>query len=396
MQPPNTTLRPSVPSDGSGVEARADAPAPGSDTYRVGDRVRYVPTGKVGSIVQVRDGGRRVEVIFGVGRAPVECDGIDLAFIEPRALSAIEDPRTPLGSVVRYPEPPPSRFASELDVATAPAAVTRWVDSIEEASRLYAVYVMALGRDDLAAKYETRRAYDEHCAASDLDRANTADALLVLHTTKLERAEKEAQRSRLAVATARERIAALEADNARMAAALRELRADADAVAANSYTVTVRALAREAVRRVDKALGGNDASTPETTRDSRQAQSEAIPADHSEAEARGAEAAAGGVAIREDSFVPDSEMDGVRQRDLIGQRLAASGAVTRTEDGFDVAELNCRNPGRFRVWRGEDGRVRCSCIGSQLSVAARYQCEHIRAVKHFLDGLYKESEADHA
>src|ERR1044071_9077215 len=66
--------------------------------------------------------------------------------------------------------------------------------------------------------------------------------------------------------------------------------------------------------------------------------------------------------------------------------IAAMGMVERDYEGFNVTSPGIKKE-TFRVWRDEDGRVRCSCTDYEEHVEAepRYRCEHILAVKFHLE-----------
>ncbi|HEY9232400.1 MAG TPA: Rad52/Rad22 family DNA repair protein [Blastocatellia bacterium] len=66
--------------------------------------------------------------------------------------------------------------------------------------------------------------------------------------------------------------------------------------------------------------------------------------------------------------------------------IAAMGMVERDYEGFNVTSPGIRKE-TFRVWRDEEGRVRCSCADYEARVEAepRYRCEHILAVKFHLE-----------
>jgi Rad52/22 family double-strand break repair protein len=66
--------------------------------------------------------------------------------------------------------------------------------------------------------------------------------------------------------------------------------------------------------------------------------------------------------------------------------IAAMGMVERDYEGFNVSSPGIRKE-TFRVWRDEDGRVRCSCADYEAHVESepRYRCEHILAVKFHLE-----------
>src|SRR5205085_8822682 len=86
--------------------------------------------------------------------------------------------------------------------------------------------------------------------------------------------------------------------------------------------------------------------------------------------------------------------------------IAAMGMVERDYEGFNVTSPGIKKE-TFRVWRDEEGRVRCSCADyeAHVEVEPRYRCEHILAVKFHLEppdevineaqpGI-EESDADH-
>jgi hypothetical protein len=79
----------------------------------------------------------------------------------------------------------------------------------------------------------------------------------------------------------------------------------------------------------------------------------------------------------------DTDKDAVK-RDKKGRALAAMGNVARTDDGFEVTTAGRRREA-LRVWRDADGRVKCSCAEFQGSDEPRYRCEHILAVKYYLE-----------
>ena len=66
--------------------------------------------------------------------------------------------------------------------------------------------------------------------------------------------------------------------------------------------------------------------------------------------------------------------------------LAAMGMVERDYDGFNVSSPGVKKE-VYRVWRDETGRARCSCPDYQAQTATtpRYRCEHILAVKFYLE-----------
>jgi hypothetical protein len=85
------------------------------------------------------------------------------------------------------------------------------------------------------------------------------------------------------------------------------------------------------------------------------------------------------------------------RRDRKARALAAMGHVTRTDEGFDVTTSGL-TPATLRVWRDVDGRVRCSCPDFAEAGSSTFRCEHILAVKHYLEGTEApgESEGDDA
>lgn len=77
------------------------------------------------------------------------------------------------------------------------------------------------------------------------------------------------------------------------------------------------------------------------------------------------------------------EIDPIRNR--LGQEIAALCAVRRACDYFKVTPPSfSESPPSFKVWRDNEGRVRCSCDDYVASDEAAFRCEHILAVKHFL------------
>jgi len=66
--------------------------------------------------------------------------------------------------------------------------------------------------------------------------------------------------------------------------------------------------------------------------------------------------------------------------------IAAMGMVERDYEGFNVTSPGISKE-TFRVWRDEDGRVRCSCADYEAHIERepRYRCEHILAVKFHLE-----------
>jgi hypothetical protein len=81
--------------------------------------------------------------------------------------------------------------------------------------------------------------------------------------------------------------------------------------------------------------------------------------------------------------IETAERDGVR-RDKKGRALAAMGHVSRTDDGFEVTTSGRRRE-THRVWRDLEGRVRCACPEFGENEDPRFRCEHILAVKYYLE-----------
>jgi hypothetical protein len=72
------------------------------------------------------------------------------------------------------------------------------------------------------------------------------------------------------------------------------------------------------------------------------------------------------------------------RRDKKGRALAAMGHVGRTDDGFEVTTTG-RRPETMKVWRDVEGRVRCSCAEFAAADEPKFRCEHILAVKYYLE-----------
>lgn len=66
--------------------------------------------------------------------------------------------------------------------------------------------------------------------------------------------------------------------------------------------------------------------------------------------------------------------------------IAAMGMIERDYDGFNVVSPGVKKE-TYRVWRDEEGRVRCNCPDYRERSAdePRFRCEHILAVKFHLD-----------
>ncbi|HEX8733895.1 MAG TPA: Rad52/Rad22 family DNA repair protein [Pyrinomonadaceae bacterium] len=88
-----------------------------------------------------------------------------------------------------------------------------------------------------------------------------------------------------------------------------------------------------------------------------------------------------------------AEKNSTDRREKRAQSIAAMGLVNREGDRFRVSTPSLR--GRqtsFEVWRDNTGKIRCTCLEFEESVAsdAGFRCEHILAVKYSL--LAKNSE----
>lgn len=81
------------------------------------------------------------------------------------------------------------------------------------------------------------------------------------------------------------------------------------------------------------------------------------------------------------------------RRDKRGRALAAMGHVARTDDGFEVTTAGRRRE-TFRVWRDETGRVQCTCSDFVSAAEARFRCEHILAVKYYIEPPIEEVVGD--
>jgi hypothetical protein len=66
--------------------------------------------------------------------------------------------------------------------------------------------------------------------------------------------------------------------------------------------------------------------------------------------------------------------------------IAAMGMVARDYEGFNVVSPGVKKE-TFRVWRDEEGRIRCSCpeFDNRFEQEPRFRCEHIFAVKFHLE-----------
>ncbi|HKG23269.1 MAG TPA: SWIM zinc finger family protein, partial [Blastocatellia bacterium] len=72
--------------------------------------------------------------------------------------------------------------------------------------------------------------------------------------------------------------------------------------------------------------------------------------------------------------------------------IAAMGLIERDYEGFKVMSPGIRKES-FRIWRDEEGRVRCSCpeFEEKSGQEARFRCEHILAVKFHLEPPAEET-----
>lgn len=66
--------------------------------------------------------------------------------------------------------------------------------------------------------------------------------------------------------------------------------------------------------------------------------------------------------------------------------MVEMGLIHREDNGFNIKSLH-RSSEVFRVWRDDKGRVRCSCPDFEQygQEDPRFRCEHILAVKYFLE-----------
>jgi hypothetical protein len=73
--------------------------------------------------------------------------------------------------------------------------------------------------------------------------------------------------------------------------------------------------------------------------------------------------------------------------------IAAMGLVGRDYEGFNVTSPGFRKE-TFRIWKDEEGRVKCSCAEFQERITSepRFRCEHILAVKFHLDATEDDLE----
>jgi hypothetical protein len=73
--------------------------------------------------------------------------------------------------------------------------------------------------------------------------------------------------------------------------------------------------------------------------------------------------------------------------------IAAMGLVGRDYEGFNVTSPGFRKE-TFRIWKDDEGRVKCSCAEFQERVAdePKFRCEHILAVKFHLETADEQTE----
>ena len=76
--------------------------------------------------------------------------------------------------------------------------------------------------------------------------------------------------------------------------------------------------------------------------------------------------------------------------------IAAMGMVERDYEGFNVVSPGV-NKETFRVWRDEEGRIRCSCaeFENRFEHQPRFRCEHIFAVKFHLEPPDEAADENH-
>jgi hypothetical protein len=91
-------------------------------------------------------------------------------------------------------------------------------------------------------------------------------------------------------------------------------------------------------------------------------------------------------AVTETREVADQDFE---KREKKGRALAAMGHVARTDEGFEVTTAGRRRE-TLRVWRDVEGRVRCSCAEFTEADDVRFRCEHILAVKFYLEPPVEE------
>jgi hypothetical protein len=73
--------------------------------------------------------------------------------------------------------------------------------------------------------------------------------------------------------------------------------------------------------------------------------------------------------------------------------IAAMGLVGRDYEGFNVTSPGFKKE-TFRIWKDEEGRVKCSCVEFQERIAAepKFRCEHILAVKFHIEAADDTTE----
>jgi hypothetical protein len=75
--------------------------------------------------------------------------------------------------------------------------------------------------------------------------------------------------------------------------------------------------------------------------------------------------------------------------------IAAMGLVGRDYEGFNVTSPGFRKE-TFRIWKDEEGRVKCSCVEFQDRIAGepKFRCEHILAVKFHIEAADEHPESN--
>lgn len=91
-----------------------------------------------------------------------------------------------------------------------------------------------------------------------------------------------------------------------------------------------------------------------------------------------------GMRLTEVPFIPATSTDDAR-RIKKGKALAAMGHVQRDDEGGFEVTTHGRQRCTYRVWRDDAGYAQCSCATFQESGDRRFRCEHLFAVKFFLE-----------
>jgi hypothetical protein len=75
-----------------------------------------------------------------------------------------------------------------------------------------------------------------------------------------------------------------------------------------------------------------------------------------------------------------NELTALRNR---AKAIEAMGLVGKDSEGYNVTSPGFRKE-VFRVFKSEQGQVRCSCVpfNEKIAEEPRYRCEHILAVKY--------------